>query len=108
MKIRLNCQRSRAGRVSGQVLAMPLRKKTGITEEETGMNRYRFKGMPLETEFRLRKGRELVRKGNDRDALAYFRQAAFIAPDPSVAFREIANCLSRLGRSDEAERYYGK
>lgn len=72
------------------------------------MNRYRFRGMPLETGLRLRKGRELAKRGNDQEALTFFRQAATIAPESSVAFREIAECLSRLGRFDEAERYYRK
>jgi len=72
------------------------------------MNGYRFSGMPLETEFRLRQGRELARKGNDNAALIYFRQAAFIAPASSGAFRETADCLVRLGRAIEADIYYKK
>ena len=70
------------------------------------MKMYHFNGMPLETQIQLRKARELAKRGNDRDALAVFRQAAYFAPDASVAFREVADCLSRLGRAEEAEHYY--
>lgn len=82
--------------------------KAGNAKEEKIMNRYQFSGMPLETEIRLRQGREFAQKGNDREALVCFRQAAFIAPASSGAYRETADCLSRLGRFDEAEMYYRK
>lgn len=72
------------------------------------MNRYRLKGMPLEAWIRIRRGRELAQRGNDQEALGFFRQAAFIAPDLPVAFRETADCLTRLGRSGDADVYYRK
>jgi Flp pilus assembly protein TadD len=70
------------------------------------MIRYRFNGMPLESAFWLGRGRNLAGKGNDSAALKYFRQAAFIAPASSNAFRETAECLKRLGRYEEAHVYY--
>ncbi|HOX34201.1 MAG TPA: hypothetical protein PLO06_00740 [Methanoregulaceae archaeon] len=72
------------------------------------MKRYRLKGMPLDAGLRLRRGRELAQRGNDQEALAFFRQAALIAPDLPVAFRETADCLIRLGRPGEADVYYRK
>ena len=38
-------------------------------------------------------------------ALIYLKQAVFIAPGFSKAYRELGNCLARLGRSEEASAY---
>jgi len=62
--------------------------------------------MPLESAFLLRQGLESAGRGDDNAALKYFRQAAFIAPASSSAFRKTAECLSRLGRFEEARNYY--
>lgn len=72
------------------------------------MARYRLTGVPLEAQARFRQGRESVERGNDTAALEYFRQAAFIAPDFTGAYREAGDCLHRLGRYDEAILYYKK
>lgn len=65
---------------------------------------YRSSGIPLEAQFRLRKGREYAKNGDDNAALICFRQAVCIAPGFSVAHREIGDCLCRLGRCGEAGR----
>jgi len=41
-------------------------------------------------------------------ALVYLRQAVFVAPGFSRAYRDLGTCLSRLGRAGEATAYYQK
>jgi len=72
------------------------------------MTIYRFSGIPLEAQCRLRQARELADKGNNLAALAYFRQAMVVAPGFSAALREAGDCLCRLGRSNEAAVYYAR
>ncbi|OPY38581.1 MAG: Tetratricopeptide repeat protein [Methanoregula sp. PtaU1.Bin051] len=64
--------------------------------------------IPLEAQYRLRRGRELAARGEENGALTCFKQAAMIAPCYSTAFREIGNSLCRLGRQDDAAIYYKK
>jgi Flp pilus assembly protein TadD len=41
-------------------------------------------------------------------ALIYFRQAVFIAPGFSKAYQDLGDCLTRLGRPEEAYVYHLK
>jgi tetratricopeptide (TPR) repeat protein len=72
------------------------------------MDYYRFGGIPLEAQYRLRQGQELAARGDECGALACFKQAALIAPRFSKAFKEAGDCLCRLGRHSEAVIYYRK
>jgi tetratricopeptide (TPR) repeat protein len=62
----------------------------------------------LEAQYLYRRGREMMDQRKDEAALAYLRQAVFIAPEFPKAYRELGNCLARLGRPDEASAYYSK
>jgi tetratricopeptide (TPR) repeat protein len=66
------------------------------------------KGIPIEAQILYRKARDLSRKGNDEDALRYFKQVVIIAPGYATAFFEMGNCLARLGRYDEAREKYDR
>lgn len=46
--------------------------------------------------------------GETEDALCCFREAVEIAPDFTPALHEIGNCLSDLGRHEEASEYYNR
>lgn len=48
------------------------------------------------------RGVALVKQGRERDALAYFRQAAQIAPEYAHNYRSWGNALIRLGRATPA------
>lgn len=64
--------------------------------------------VPLEAQYLYRRGREMMDQRKEQVALAYLRQAVFIAPGFSKAYRELGDCLARLGRPDEASAFYAK
>ncbi|OPX64313.1 MULTISPECIES: tetratricopeptide repeat protein [unclassified Methanoregula] len=72
------------------------------------MKPYNTAGVPLEAQYLYRRGRDLMDQQKEDFALAYLRQAVFIAPGFSKAYLDLGNCLARLGRMDEALVYYHK
>jgi len=58
--------------------------------------------IPLEAQYLYRRGREMMDQQKEDVALVYLRQAVFVAPAFSKAYRELGNCLTRLGRAEEA------
>jgi tetratricopeptide (TPR) repeat protein len=69
------------------------------------MKPYNNTTIPLEAQYLYRRGREMIDLQKEDIALVYLRQAVFIAPGFSKAYRELGNCLARLGRSEEASAY---
>lgn len=64
--------------------------------------------IPLEAQYLYRRGLTLMEQRNEEAALACFRQAVFIAPGFSKAYRELGSCLDRLHRPEEASACYRK
>ncbi len=64
--------------------------------------------IPLEAQYLYRRGLEMMDQQKDEVALVYLRQAVFIAPGFSKAYQELGNCLSRIGRPEEASVFYLK
>lgn len=64
--------------------------------------------IPLEAQYLYRRGREMIDQHKEDIALVYLRQAVFIAPGFSKAYQELGNCLTRLGRPEEASAYHLK
>ena len=50
----------------------------------------------------------MINQQKEDIALVYLRQAVFITPGFSKAYRELGNTLARLGRSEEASAYHMK
>jgi tetratricopeptide (TPR) repeat protein len=69
------------------------------------MKPYHHTGTPLEAQYLYRRGMEMMDQQKEDSALVYLRQAVFIAPGFSKAYRELGNCLTRLGRPNEASAY---
>jgi tetratricopeptide (TPR) repeat protein len=69
------------------------------------MKPYHNTTIPLEAQYLYRRGREMIDQQKEDIALVYLRQAVFIAPGFSKAYRELGNCLARLGRLEEASVY---
>jgi tetratricopeptide (TPR) repeat protein len=69
------------------------------------MKPYHNTTIPLEAQYLYRQGREMIDQQKEDIALVYLRQAVFIAPGFSKAYRELGNCLARLGRLEEASAY---
>lgn len=67
-----------------------------------------MKGIPIEAQYLYRKALELSTIKQYETALRYFRQAVVIAPRYSNAYSEMGNCLSGLGKYDEAIASYNK
>ena len=72
------------------------------------MKPYHNSTVPLEAQYLYRRGLEMMDQQKEDSALVYLRQAVFIAPGFSKAYRELGNCLARLGRADEASAYHMK
>ena len=72
------------------------------------MKTYHNTTIPLEAQYLYRRGLEMIDQQKEDVALVYLRQAVFIAPCFSKAYRELGNCLARLGRSEEATIYHLK
>ena len=72
------------------------------------MKPYQNTTIPLEAQYLYQRGREMIDQQKEDLALIYLRQAVFIAPGFSKAYRELGNCLARLGRSEEASAYHMK
>jgi tetratricopeptide (TPR) repeat protein len=72
------------------------------------MKLYHNTTIPLEAQYLYRRGLEMIDQQKEDVALVYLRQAVFIAPGFSKAYRELGNCLIRLGRTDEALAYHQK
>ncbi|HSA37727.1 MAG TPA: hypothetical protein P5013_02405 [Methanoregula sp.] len=72
------------------------------------MKTYLNKIIPLEAQYLYRRGLEMINQQNEYKALVYLRQAVFIAPGFSKAYRELGTCLARLGRQEEASVFYLK
>lgn len=66
------------------------------------MKTYHHNSISLEAQYLYRRGREMIDQQNVDSALVYLRQAVFIAPAFSKAYRDLADCLERLGRPEEA------
>jgi tetratricopeptide (TPR) repeat protein len=69
------------------------------------MKSYNNNTIPLEAQYLYRRGLEMIDQQKVDVALVYLRQAVFIAPGFLKAYRELGNCLARLGRSEEAFAY---
>jgi tetratricopeptide (TPR) repeat protein len=69
------------------------------------MKTYHNTTIPLEAQYLYRRGLEMIDQQKEDVALVYLRQAVFIAPGFSKAYRELGNCLARLGRWEEALAY---
>ena len=76
--------------------------------EWKSMKSNRYHTIPLEAQYLYQRGLEMVRQRKEPDALIFFRQAVFIAPDFLKAYHEPGNCLARLDRQEEAVAYYAK
>jgi tetratricopeptide (TPR) repeat protein len=72
------------------------------------MKPYHNTTIPLEAQYLYRRGLEMIGQQKEDLALVYLRQAVFIAPGFSKAYQELGNCLTRLGRPEEASVYYLK
>lgn len=72
------------------------------------MKPYHNNTIPLEAQYLYQRGMEMVSQKRTDAAMIYFRQAVFIAPGFSRAYRELGDCLLRLGRSEEASVYHMK
>ncbi len=64
--------------------------------------------LPLEAQYLYRRGLEMIDQQKIDAAVIYFRRAVFIAPGFTKAYREMGNCLSRLGHPAEAAAFYAK
>jgi tetratricopeptide (TPR) repeat protein len=69
------------------------------------MKPYQNTTIPLEAQYLYRRGLDMIDQQKEDRALVYLRQAVFIAPGFSKAYRELANCLARLRRPEEASAY---
>lgn len=76
--------------------------KNGIEMEGTVMKPYQNNSIPLEAQYLYRRGREMLEQRKEDIALVFLKQSVFIAPCFSKAYRELGNCLDRLGRPEEA------
>jgi tetratricopeptide (TPR) repeat protein len=77
-------------------------------QEGIVMKPYNTTNIPLEAQYLYRRGQEMMNQQKEDIALVYLRQAVFIAPGFSKAYRELGNCLTRLGRVDDALVYLTK
>jgi tetratricopeptide (TPR) repeat protein len=82
--------------------------KNGNTEEGITMKPSSTNTIPLEAQYLYQRGLEMISQQQEDIALVYFKQAVFIAPGFSKAYRELGKCLTRLGRTEEASVYYMK
>lgn len=73
--------------------------------EGIAMKPYHNTTIPLEAQYLYRRALEMIDQQKEDIALVYLRQAVFIAPGFSKAYRELGNCLARLGRLEEASAY---
>lgn len=64
---------------------------------------YGIHGIPLEAQYLYRKGMELSAQERHEAAARCLRQAVTIAPRFTGAYRELGNCLIRLGRDEAAQ-----
>ena len=69
------------------------------------MKTYHTTPIPLEAQYLYRRGLDMIDQQKEDSALVYLRQAVFIAPGFSKAYRELGNCLARLGRLEEASAF---
>jgi tetratricopeptide (TPR) repeat protein len=69
------------------------------------MKPYHSTTIPLEAQYLYRRGLEMIDQHKEDIALVYLKQAVFIAPGFLKAYQELAHCLARLGRSEEASLY---
>jgi hypothetical protein len=72
------------------------------------MSMYGMHGIPLEAQYLFRRGVELSGQKRDTAAARCLRQAIIIAPRFTGAYRELANCLARLDRMEDAADCYRK
>ena len=64
------------------------------------------KGVPIEAQFLYRKAMEMFSLGKTESALKYLKQTMVIAPCYSKALFEMGNCLTTLGKHEEARVRY--
>ncbi len=69
---------------------------------------YHNNTIPLEAQYLYQRGMEMVSLKRTDAAVICFRQAVFISPGFSRAYRELGDCLAQAGRSEEASVYYMK
>ena len=72
------------------------------------MSMYGMYGIPLEAQYLYRRGVELSSQRKDEAAARCHRQAIIIAPRFTRAYRELGDCLARLGRREDATDCYRK
>ncbi|HVP95120.1 MAG TPA: tetratricopeptide repeat protein [Methanoregulaceae archaeon] len=66
------------------------------------------KNVSIEAQILYRKAKELSGQGKYETALRFLKGVVTVAPGFSKAFNEMGNCLSRLGRYEEAVMKYEK
>jgi tetratricopeptide (TPR) repeat protein len=76
-------------------------------EGET-MSVYGIHEIPLPAQILFRQGIVLADEKREEDAVRCFRKAVIVAPQYIPAYREMAVCLSRLGKADDAAACYQK
>lgn len=69
------------------------------------MKTYHTTIISLEAQYLYRRGREMLDQQRVEIALVYLRQAVFIAPAFIKAYQDLAECLERIGRPEEASAY---
>jgi len=72
------------------------------------MSLYGMGSIPLEAQYLYRQGCELHGQERNEAAVKCLRKAVVIAPRFTTAYRELGDCLTRLGRREDAERCYGR
>ena len=72
------------------------------------MKPYNNTTIPLEAQYLYQRGLEMKDQQKEDLALVYLRQAVFIAPGFTKAYLELGNCFARLGRPEEASKYWLK
>lgn len=70
------------------------------------MKPYHNTTIPLEAQYLYQRGLEMKDQQKMDLALVYLRQAVFIAPSFTKAYLELGNCFARLGRPEEASKYW--
>ena len=64
------------------------------------------KGVPIEAQYLYKKAMDMFRLGKTESALKYLKQTMVIAPRYSKALFEMGNCLTKLGKHEEARVRY--
>lgn len=82
---------------------------TGFLQGVERMTEWRYvHHIPLDAQYMYYKGLEASEGGNSEAALVFLQKAVAIEPRYDWAYYEIGNCLSVLGRYDEAVEQYSR